>query len=146
MQIFAVDVSPYNSALYLKEHGDYKRIIKMILESAQMLSTNAHVLGYHELGPYKPTHKNHPCTKWARETRGNANWLLRYMVHLSIMYTDKYHREHKTIREHLGVLALAVKKVPEGELTPFANCSGGDSGDVCTDYKDLLYRKWNAVA
>ena len=43
------------------------------------------------------------------------------------MYTDKYHREHKTIREHLGVLALAVKKVPEGELTPFANCSGGDS-------------------
>lgn len=64
MNIFVLDDDPRLAAEY---HCD-KHCVKMILESAQMLST---VLNR----GYKPTHRNHPCTLWLTESRENAEWL-----------------------------------------------------------------------
>ncbi len=69
MNIFALDTDPVTCAQY---HCD-KHVIKMILESVQMLSTTCSILGAE--APYKPTHANHPCTKWVRESWENFGWL-----------------------------------------------------------------------
>jgi hypothetical protein len=50
-----------------------QHVVKMTLESAQMLSTVINELGGE--GPYKSTHVNHPCSVWARQSLGNFLWL-----------------------------------------------------------------------
>lgn len=64
MNIFVLDLDPRRCARY---HCDF-HVGKMITETAQILST---VLG----GPYKPTHVNHPCVKWAAHSLHNLTWL-----------------------------------------------------------------------
>ena len=90
MNIFALDNSPAKAAEY---HCD-KHVMKMLLESAQMLSTMVHVLVpneietvnsvetgepvcmWHGTKVYKPTHQNHPCAVWLRAGARNVDWLI----------------------------------------------------------------------
>lgn len=61
MNIFVTDISPIVSAQAL----DDKRVVKMILESAQLLSSAIFINSqsiYNDI--YKPTHLKHPCTIW----------------------------------------------------------------------------------
>ena len=69
MNIFVLDEDVEKCAEY---HCD-KHVIKMILESAQMMSAVVRLNG-HDTG-YKLTHKNHPCTIWARKSLSNYIWL-----------------------------------------------------------------------
>ena len=79
MNIFALDKCPMQSAQWL----DDIRKNKMILESAQMLSTAVRVLCPDtDLSVYKVAYLNHPCTIWARQSRDNFKWLLSHMAHL----------------------------------------------------------------
>ncbi len=76
MNIFALSECPEQSALWL----DDIRKNKMILESAQMLSTAIRRLDPDTTLPvYKLAYINHPCSKWARATRGNFMWLIKHM-------------------------------------------------------------------
>ena len=65
MNIFYLDKDPVKAAkLQYNKH-----VVKMILESAQMLSTahHCHGLDYEtEWVPYKKAHVNHPSTRWVR--------------------------------------------------------------------------------
>lgn len=72
MNIFALDLDPTIAASY---HCD-QHLHKMILESAQMLSTVARSKSLLASGYYKPTHANHPCTKWLAESLNNCAWLV----------------------------------------------------------------------
>ncbi len=77
MNIFVLDTNPAIAASY---HCD-QHLHKMILESAQMLSTVArHYATNFDSGAYsgyyKPTHSNHPCTIWLRENINNCAWLV----------------------------------------------------------------------
>ena len=110
MNIFVLDANPAYAA---QAHCD-KHVPKMILESAQMLST---VLG----GPYKPTHANHPCTQWVAESRQNAEWLWLLADALNCEYKDRFNHE----RNHKSWDAIepswrAIKTLPDVGLTPFA--------------------------
>ena len=69
MNIFILDKDPKTAAEY---HCD-KHVIKMILETAQMLCTAHWETG--SQAPYRATHKNHPCTKWTRLNTSNYKWL-----------------------------------------------------------------------
>lgn len=85
MNIFFISADAVEAA---RMHGD-KHVIKMILESTQMLITCHHVLQKDDddswilkfktdLGgkePYKMTHANHPCAIWARTSLANYAWL-----------------------------------------------------------------------
>ena len=86
MNIFAVHEDPVESAKQLCD----KHICKMILESVQMLCTA------HKDGPKTcaPSHMNHPCTRWTRESRGNYDWLVDHTVELCKQYTDRYGKIH----------------------------------------------------
>jgi hypothetical protein len=80
MNIFFLDENPTLSAQY---HVD-KHVVKMILETAQLLCSVHHVTDQvtdqvthqvtHQV-PYKLSHKNHPCAIWARESLSNYLYL-----------------------------------------------------------------------
>lgn len=120
MNIFVLDTDPASAA---RQHCD-AHVIKMILESAQMLSTALKQSGSQDKGLYKATHAKHPCTKWAGETRQNFLWLCDLGLELAEEHLfrypkrrDKgYHSSRKVI-----VTAMGLKdRIPNGGLTPFA--------------------------
>lgn len=106
MNIFVLDKNPIKAAKMLCD----KHINKMILESAQMLCT-AHWMR-NSKAPYKATHKNHPCSKWARKSFGNYNWLTKHGLAIAKEYRRRYKRTHKT----LEVLKWCEKNKPKLKL------------------------------
>lgn len=112
MNIFILDQCPVLSAQMLCD----KHIVKMILETAQILCTVARKNG-HDM-KYKSTHKNHPCTLWAGESLDNWNWLIDHGIAMSKEYSARYNRRHASqdVIEACKNLALDL---PSGS-TPFA--------------------------
>lgn len=72
---------------------DDKRVVKMILETTQLLSNSLYL--NNKKNPYKPTHLKHPCTIWANESRANWLWLKKYGLSLCKEYTKRFHKKHK---------------------------------------------------
>jgi len=99
MNIFYLDKSPVLSARYQCD----KHVVKMILESAQLLCTAHRVLDYtltseHDSkGLYKSTHKNHPSAIWARSGYEQYSWLYHHFIALGNEYEYRYHKKHLTI-------------------------------------------------
>jgi hypothetical protein len=95
MNIFVLDLDPKKCAQY---HCD-KHVVKMIVETAQLLSTAHHVNGTQsglEGHWYKKTHVNHPCAIWARKSKDNYDWLCDLGLELCFEYEVRYGKVHKT--------------------------------------------------
>jgi len=94
MNIFILDKDPILAAQMQCD----KHVVKMILESAQLLSTAHHVLDGNSAreGIYKPTHVNHPCSIWVRESVHNYEWLWKHLSALCNEYFYRYGKQHKT--------------------------------------------------
>ena len=88
MQIFGVDEDPRSAAVSL---GD-RHVVKMCLETAQILCTVMSVNGIQ--APYRPTHVNHPCVRWAAESDRNWDWLHAHGLELAREYQFRYRRQH----------------------------------------------------
>lgn len=86
MNIFFLDADPVKAAQY---HCD-KHVIKMILESAQIISTIHRLNGLDE--GYKITHRHHPCTVWAGKFLENYQWLRQLISALNEEYRFRYYR------------------------------------------------------
>lgn len=89
MNIFAIEEFPGDAARHLCD----KHVIKMILESTQLLSTVAQMRGH--VGPYKVTHAKHPCTLWTARHPANWAWLVKHASYMAYEYTDRYGKRHK---------------------------------------------------
>lgn len=139
MNIFVLSNDPETCAKY---HCD-KHVIKMILESAQLLS-NAHYyslsilsnkdIDQHKIlshfydfprknnygipNPYKLTHINHPCSIWCRESLANYKWLNKMALFLCKEYTNRYVKTHKC-EEILIWLKNNEPNINDIGLTPF---------------------------
>lgn len=118
MNIFYLDANPRKSARAMTN----KHIVKMILESAQLLSSAHHILDG-EISPfkdvlYKPTHKNHPSTIWTRESHENYEWLYEHFLELCNEYTRRYHRVHLTETKLKDVLYHLPLNIPLKKRTP----------------------------
>lgn len=112
MNIFFLSMDPSECATY---HVD-RHVVKMILESAQLLCTCWHVLdpnGKTFSPPMRKTHVNHPCARWVRESSGNYRWLCRLALCLCAEYTHRYGRVHASER--------VIRRL--SELTPAAPAS-----------------------
>jgi hypothetical protein len=81
MNIFAVSDCPIECAKAL----DNKRLVKMVLETAQLLCGAVVVCGGQ--APYKLTHRNHPAAVWTRKSQGNYVWLIEHFKALGAEYT-----------------------------------------------------------
>lgn len=112
MNLFYLDYDHNINAFY---HCD-KHVVKMILESCQLLSTAHHLCG--SVGPYKLTHKNHPTAIWVRESVENYMWTYEYFVSLMHEYTFRYGKKHKCgmYQDRLSI----VPEIPNRGLTNFA--------------------------
>ena len=146
MNIFVLNESPILAA---RDHCN-KHVVKMILESAQMLCA-AHWIGWQQMlkppvdelsrrevqawlseridprlcPPWKMTHASHPCTRWAQQSWGNYMWLSLHGMELCREYTRRYGKVHKAEEIHRW-LNRVIPPTFEGTtdtpngVTPFA--------------------------
>lgn len=136
MNIFVLDTDPYKAAKY---HVD-KHVVKMILETAQLLSTAHHVLDGEELivtDLYRPTHINHPCSKWTRESIMNYMWLWHLGQGLLKEYTTRYNKVH-AVTGRLHGLQKPPRHIKIQKLTPFAQAMPDEykHEDAVTAYRN----------
>ena len=128
MNIFATSECPKKTAMFL----DDKRVVKMCLETAQLLSTAVNLSGGRST--YKTTHANHPCSVWTRQSKGNYAWLLRHFYFLCKEYEKRYNREHKCFNL-LPELSHGIRYIQKGDKTPFPNCAANQEHGL--DFKNL---------
>ena len=112
-----------------------KHVVKMILETAQMLCTSARTKG--GWAPYGQTHKRHPCTLWAGASKANWEWLVTHGLALCAEYTIRYGKRHKSqsVIEYCDNLKLDFTNT---QLTPFAQAMPPQYKNDCvvTAYRD----------
>jgi hypothetical protein len=99
MNIFYLD---QDSKLCAQYHTD-RHVVKMILESAQLLCTAVNVLAGSQVTPYKTTHVNHPCSVWVRESWANFIYTYDLMECLEIEWKVRYRHDNR----HKSCIALA---------------------------------------
>ena len=144
MNIFILSEDPVHAA---QQQCD-KHVPKMIVESAQMLSTAHRMLDgiqsrrpsksgktlskYWELPDareavlYKAVHMGHPCTVWTMESRANYVWHYIHFIALCDEYTYRYGKKHLSDLR----LSTTLKNIPnslEGDKrTPFKLAMGSN--------------------
>lgn len=131
MNIFVLDSDPVLAA----QNQCDKHIVKMIVESAQMLSTAHRMLdGNIQMGPsksgkrtvktwtlpderelhlYKAVHMSHPCTVWTMECDHNYDWHYVHFKALCDEYTYRYGKKHATdtlLRHRLAQLPSNIPR------------------------------------
>jgi hypothetical protein len=134
MNIFQIDNDPKQAAEWMVD----KHVVKMVLETAQLLSTAHRLLDgvqyvdktktgrnvkrwrlsdEREQVLYSATHINHPSAVWCRENLHNYNWLYDHFVALLHEYTYRYGKVHKCAPMAL-TLRFTPQRIPLGNLTP----------------------------
>lgn len=133
MNIFYISEDPIQAAQWMVD----KHVVKMILESAQLLSTAHRVLDGTEYVDstsgrrikrwkldderdhiiYTATHVNHPSAIWTRTAVENYNWLVDHFHALNQEYTYRYGKRHKCMEMawHISSPPLNLK---EWDMTP----------------------------
>ena len=129
MNIFYLDKCPHKAAkLQYNKH-----VVKMILESAQMLCTAHHcIMGEDADVPYKVAHRNHPSTIWARQSGQNYTWLYRHMIELGKEYERRYSKKHLSIIKCEDKLAILPGGILETGLTEMPQCMPDEYKDKCS--------------
>ena len=127
MNIFYLDECPKKAAqLQYNKH-----VVKMILESAQMLCTAHHHYGNGDNVPYKKAHYNHPSTIWVRQNSIHYDWLYDHMIALGDEYTKRYGKTHLSITKCKDLVYL-----PPGIPTVMFNqppqCMPDEYKDKCS--------------
>ena len=110
MNIFYLDRDPVKAAQVQYN----KHVVKMILESAQMLCTAHHHYDNGNNVPYKKAHYNHPSTIWCRQNKNQYRWLYNHMIALGEEYTYRYNKNHLTIAKCKKPLDCYPPGIPEG--------------------------------
>lgn len=138
MNIFFLDKNPVTAA---KMQCD-KHVVKMILETAQMLSTAHHVNGS-QLDPdvlYKQTHVNHPSSVWCRASLANYTWLYEHFVALCDEYTHRYGKVHLSDTKFRELFKTVPYHV-ETKFTKPPKCMPDEykAGTVIQSYQNYYY-------
>ena len=125
MNIFYIHDDPKVCATAMTD----KHIVKMILESAQLMSTAHRVLDgepyiklsksgarlkryTHDKPFYQASHINHPSGVWVRESQHNYQWLYNHFLALNAEYTRRYGKTHKSYTELNELLRYPPRNVP----------------------------------
>jgi hypothetical protein len=160
MNIFYISRDPVEAAQWMVD----KHVVKMILESAQLLSTAHRLLDGEEYEGktvsgrkakrwklydaredviYSATHINHPSAVWARTSVENYNWLADHFFALMQEYTYRYEKEHKCFGELSYMLSSPPKNLQEYDMTPMPCAMAEEyiiSDDPVTNYRNY-YKK-----
>ena len=140
MNIFFLHHTPQIAALF---HCD-KHVVKMIVETAQLLATAHHEHGNGANVTYKPTHKNHPSAIWARESRLHYMYLVDLGKSLCKQFRLRYGHDHKTRDLFFGELMdppPALSKLPSTWRNP-PQCMPDECKDADTVKAYRNYYRW----
>ena len=163
MNLFILDNDPVKAAQLQCD----KHVVKMIVESAQMLSTAHRMLDgvetkrpsksgktmskYWELNDdreavlYKAVHMHHPCTIWTMETLANYKWHYDHFIALCNEYKYRYNKVHATDTLLRHYLYWPPSKIKTGKLTkqPLAMKSNPECmfDDVVKSYRAFYQTK-----
>jgi len=118
MNIFYLDSDPVKAAQIQYN----KHVVKMILESAQMLCTAHHHYDNGHNVPYKKAHYNHPSTIWCRQNVKQYKWLYDHMIALGNEYTKRYNKKHLTITKCADILKTIPPGIPNSTFEEPPQC------------------------
>lgn len=144
MNIFVTDLDPEKSAIVL----DDIRANKLVLESAQMLSTAVRWWAEPKCTTkvYRMTHVNHPCSVWTRHSLENFTWLYNHALALMSVLGGYHHKSYPIIK---ASMEIAETSLPRRGQTKFANCARNNSLDldftflsVPDSYRNYLVSRW----
>ena len=165
MNIFYIDHDPSQAAEWMVD----KHVVKMILESAQLLSTAHRVLDGRQVEGvnvnlengtarktkawvlddardsvlYAATHINHPSAVWCRNSIENYTWLVDHFFALMGEYTYRYEKQHKCYGEISYMLQSPPKNLQKYDWTPMPSCMADEyiiSNDPIINYRNY-YRE-----
>mgnify|MGYP001165722913 FL=1 len=143
MNIFVLNKDPVIAA---QEQCD-KHVVKMIVESGQMLSTAHRMLDgsvsrrpsksgktmikYYDHPTldnvlYKAVHHGHPCTVWTMESICNYIWHYKHFVALCDEYMYRYGKRHLTDTLLRDILMTPPMRIPRVERTQFKLAMGSN--------------------
>jgi hypothetical protein len=159
MNLFILDLNPAKAAQLQCD----KHVVKMIVESAQMLSTAHRILDGHSIRAssksgktqvkvwlhpdpdtdnvlYKAVHSAHPCTVWTMASAMNYDWHYAHFVALCDEYTHRYGKVHLTDKLLRGMLSKPPKNIKCVSMTPFALAMKSNPECMFTDDPVKSYR------
>ena len=160
MNIFYLHNDPRTCA---QMHND-KHCVKMILESAQLLSTAHRVLdgrqveGKTKTGRnvkrwilddaresvvYQATHINHPSAVWTRQSIENYDWLVEHFFALMDEYTHRYQKQHACRGELSYMLQSPPKNLENYDWTEMPSAMADEykiSADPLTNYRNYYIK------
>lgn len=106
------------AALHCDQH-----VLKMLVEYVQLMSNTAHYVDIPR-DAYRPTHVNHPCSLWARQSRSNFEWLGGLVDRLNTQYRNRFHRavDHASWRVMLSFYHDVLSVLPNVTADPVPQC------------------------
>ena len=109
-----------------------KHVVKMILESAQMLCTAHHHYGNGDNVPYKKAHYNHPSTIWVRQNSIHYDWLYDHMIALGDEYTKRYGKTHMSFEKCYVPCMSHPENIPHEPFEQPPQCMPDEYKDKCS--------------
>ena len=164
MNLFILDSDPVKAAQLQCD----KHVVKMIVESAQMLSTVHRMLDgeqcripsksgktmskawtlpdERENTFYRAVHMHHPCTIWTAQSNNNYTWHWIHFAALCDEYTYRYGKVHSTDTLLREALKQLPRNIPVGYKTPQplamkANPECINSNDIVGSYRKFYQTK-----
>ena len=137
LNIFYLHESPTTAAEYMCN----KHVVKMILESAQLLCTAHHTCPSNAERPekfYKKTHVNHPSAIWARTSKDNYLWLTAHANALLSEYTHRYEKQHASTSV-IDWCSTNIPNIPDLGFTDMPQCM---PEEYKTDNPVIAYRDY----
>jgi hypothetical protein len=156
MNIFYIDHDPIKAAQGMVD----KHVVKMILESAQLLSTAHRLLDGTQVEStsktgrkakrwilhdgrqdvlYLATHIHHPSAVWCRQSVENYSWLVEHFFALMHEYTHRYAKKHACFGDLSFMLQSPPHKLKDYDWTNMP-CAMADeykiSDDPLTNYRN----------
>ena len=145
-----------------------RHVIKMVVETAQLLSTAHRVIDGIEVQLelekdgktrkkkvwvlddgrndilYNATHINHPSSVWCRQSVENYNWLVDHLYALGQEYTYRYDKRHHTIEKCFYTLQSPPHGLREWDWTKPPSAMGEEY--IISDDPILNYRNYYSKA
>jgi len=138
-----------------------KHVVKMVLESAQLLCTTHRILDGRMVAAksktgrnvkrfvlddardsvlYTATHVNHPSAVWTRKSIENYNWLYEHFYALGCEYTYRYEKTHKCFTGEMNyMLQSPPLNLRDYDMTKMPSAMDDEykiSDDPITNYRN----------
>ncbi len=145
MNIFFSSLDPDVAARALEN----RHVVKMMTETAQILSTVLRAKGVDDDRLCKPSHAAHPCVIWAGQSRGNFDWTLAHGSALVEEYRRRYGKTSQVVERYAAIRACAgAAAFDAADFTPPPRCVLDEFKGLplTLAYRSALARKYRTWA